>query len=342
MLDNKGKETTANKSAKKSRLGRGLGSLLGGSSMIATENAEAISPVKEADTQSINLAQEADAKATEIEHHKMVSNQVNDESRVWQIDIEKIRPNEKQPRKVFAKEALKELAASIKVQGILMPIVGRKKAEGGFEIIAGERRWRAAQMAGLKKVPVILKQVEEKVSLELALIENIQRENLNPVEEAEAYKYLTEKYGMTQQEVATQVGKERATVANSLRLLTLPVDVLNMLSEKKLTMGHAKALLSLGDPKKQKALATQIFDEKISVRLAEKLVKNALKEANPDQVAKSTKNDVKDRVIRDLETDLQKALGTKVTIDYKNAKGKITLNFYSDGELNRIIDKLKA
>ena len=198
-----------------------------------------------------------------------------DGQRVWMIDIEKLTGNVYQPRKIFLPEKIQELSASIKEKGILQPIVARRLGDDLFEIIAGERRWRAAQAAGLRSVPVILKEVENQESLELALIENLQRHDLNPIEEAEAFHQLSREFSLSQQEIAQKVGKDRATVANALRLLTLAPEVRQMLSSGELTTGHAKALLALPDLEKQKLLARKITSERLTVRAAEKLVQSA-------------------------------------------------------------------
>ncbi|NJL23946.1 MAG: ParB/RepB/Spo0J family partition protein [Calothrix sp. SM1_5_4] len=190
--------------------------------------------------------------------------------RIWNLAIEKIYPNPNQPRQVFDKEPLQELADSIKEKGIIQPLLVRKSADGEYEIIAGERRWRAAQIAGLKEVPAIIKDSEEQEVLELALIENIQRENLNAVEEAEAYEFLIKKYNLTQNDLAQKVGKDRATVANMLRILQLQPGVRQMVSRGELSLGQAKVLLSLSDPKTQQDSRQRAKNEAMSVRSARK------------------------------------------------------------------------
>lgn len=258
--------------------------------------------------------------------------------RIWMIPIEKIFPNPNQPRQVFDKEPLEELAVSIKEKGIIQPLLVRKSEDDTFEIIAGERRWRAAQIAGLKEVPAILKQTQDQEVLELALIENIQRENLNPVEESEAYDFLMKKYNLTQQDLANKVGKERATVANMLRLLQLQPGVRQMLSRGELSMGQAKVLLSITDGKLQEKLAEKAKGESLSVRALEKLVSKA-KEGSGNE--KPSTEDLPTKAARALQEELQKLLGSKVQLDYNNGKGKIVINFYSDQELNQIADTLR-
>lgn len=304
---------------KKNRLGRGLGSLLG-STEIVNNSVPAQAP-------SINSA----TQLTDI---------APPEARIWKMSVEKLKPSEFQPRNHFDKEALTELANSIKQNGILQPITVRKSAAGGFEIIAGERRWRAAQIAGLHEVPVIVHQMNDQTALELAIIENIQREDLNPIEEAEAYQKLMTDFGLTQQQVADKVGRERATVANALRLLVLPQIIRDYVIRKEISAGHAKVLLSLEDRNKQIALAELVKKQGLSVRKLEKLVaKNQT--ADVPEAGEVITSNVTQRLISGLSEELQKLLGTKVSIDYQNSKGKIAIHFYSDDELTQIIDKLK-
>ncbi|MDZ4677304.1 MAG: ParB/RepB/Spo0J family partition protein [Oligoflexia bacterium] len=263
---------------------------------------------------------------------------IPDNQRVWQIDIEKLAANVYQPRKQFVSEKIQELAASIKEKGILQPIVARKIGQDQFEIIAGERRWRAAQLAGLQKVPVILKEVQNQESLELALIENLQRHDLNPIEEGEAFQQLCDEFGLSQQEVAQKVGKDRATVANTLRLLGLSPEVKQMLAQGEISAGHAKALLALTDPIKQRELAKKITSEKLTVRAAEKLVQTATKRSAN---AQGLEVNVAAKLVKGLQDDLAKTLGTKVEIAYNKGQGTISVKFYSDEDLTRIIERIK-
>lgn len=309
----------------KRSLGRGLGSLLGDDVL---ENFKVTPPV------SAPVATEA--KPTNV---LTPPPEITDTQRIWTLDIEKLTGNIYQPRKLFAPEKLQELTASIKEKGILQPIVARKLDGDHFEIIAGERRWRAAQAAGLKKVPVILKEVEDQESLELALIENLQRHDLNPIEEAEAYQQLANEFSLNQQDIAQKVGKDRATIANSLRLLNLTPEVRQMLVQGEITTGHAKVLLALNDPTKQKALARKITGEKLTVRAAEKLVHGALKKSPLD--GQGFQMDVAGKLVKGLEDDLAKTLGTKVEILYNKGKGSISIRYYSDEDLTRIIEKIK-
>lgn len=263
--------------------------------------------------------------------------EISNVSRETLINITDIEPNREQPRRSFNEDSLQELAESIKQYGVVQPLIVQKK-ENHYELIAGERRWRAARICGLKQVPVIVKNYTDKEILEIALIENIQREDLNPIEEAHAYQRLISEYGMKQDEVAERVAKSRVAVTNSIRLLKLGDNVQQMLVEELISSGHARALLSITDKEKQSELATKVLDEKLSVRETEKLVKSTL---NGKDKEKKKKNEVEDLVYKDLEEKVKSVLGTKVKIVRKNKnKGTISLEYYSDDDLERIIELL--
>lgn len=253
------------------------------------------------------------------------------------LKINEVEPNRKQPRKFFDEEALKELSESIRQHGIVQPLVVAKQKDY-YEIIAGERRWRAAKMAGLKEVPVVIKDYSPQEIMEVALIENIQREDLNPVEEARAYQNLIREYNLKQEEVAERVSKSRSAVTNSLRLLKLSDEVLDMLVEEKITSGHARALLALEDKEQQLSIAERIVKEKLNVRDIEKLVKNI-----NHPVKKAPKKELKnDFVYRDMEEKLKQKIGTKVKINRKTEdKGKIEIEYYSQDELEKIVAYFK-
>ena len=345
-------QTQSSKQQGKSKgLGRGLGSLLGntgeGAFSKTTPSAENVLASLKEDLPSQKVTALKDgfvenevAKKLDAPAEQVVAPtpSVPANMRIWQIPIEKIFPNPNQPRQIFEKEPLQELANSIREKGIIQPLLVRKSDEDTFEIIAGERRWRAAQIAGLKEVPAILKDSPEQEVLELALIENIQRENLNPIEEAEAYDFLVKKYNLTQQDLAHKVGKDRATVANMLRLLGLQPGVRQMVSRGELSMGQAKVLLSLPDPRIQEKLAEKAKVESLSVRALEKLVARA---KLPSSSAESDKRDLRDKMAKSLEEELQKLIGSKVNLDYDAGKGKIVIHYYSDQELNQIADTLR-
>lgn len=258
----------------------------------------------------------------------------NAEKLVFFLQINKIRPNADQPRKKFNREKLEELAASIKEHGILQPLVVRPE-NNGYTIIAGERRWRAATMAGLKEVPVIVKDLPAKDVMELALIENVQREDLNAIEEAEAYGALMEHFNLTQGEIGIRIGKSRAAITNTMRLLNLPDKVRQEVLDDHISSGHARALLSLEDQKQMEALCEEIIDKKLSVRETEKKVK-LLKNPPKEDKAKPEKNPY----ITAVEDGLKQKFATKVKISGKKDKGKIELEFYSTEDLNRILDLL--
>ncbi len=247
--------------------------------------------------------------------------------------IEEIKPNPFQPRKAFADAQLQELVESIQEKGILQPLIVRRKGNG-YELIAGERRWRAAQKAGLREVPIIIKEVSESELLEISLIENIQRENLNPVEEGEAYKRLMEQFHLTQEEISKQVGKDRTTITNAVRLLKLPQDIRQSLIEGSISMGHARAFLSLDGPEKQRLALKKVLAGAFSVRQTENLVKR-LGRRSSSSVSK------KNQEWNPLLEELQRALGTKVRIIARGKRGKIEIEFYSREELDRIIDLLR-
>lgn len=309
-------------SNKKKGLGRGLGSLLGGAQM---DEGPARRPLHETSAPT---------------HVTTQAQPVAAENRIWDVAIEKLSPGIFQPRKNFEKEKLQELAQSIKENGILQPITARRTQSGKLEIVAGERRWRAAQLAGLQQVPVILKTFEDRQALELAIVENIQREDLDAIEEAESYSRLITEFNLSQQEVAAKVGRERATVANAVRLLALPTDVKELISQSALSVGHAKVLLSLTDTHQQSLYAKKVISEKLSVRKLEKMVQDELSGAHKE-VEKPLDQNVTQRLISGLSEELQKMLGTKVSIDYSNSKGKISIHFYSDDELTQIVDRLR-
>lgn len=253
------------------------------------------------------------------------------------LKINEVEPNKKQPRKSFNEEALRELSESIKQHGIVQPLVVAKK-EDYYEIIAGERRWRAAKLAGLKEVPVVIKDYTPQEIMEVALIENIQREDLNPVEEARAYQNLIKEYNLKQEELAVRVSKSRSAITNSLRLLKLDDKVLDMLVEESISSGHARALLSLEDSGQQIEAAEKIVRDKLSVRDIEKMVKAMNQPVKPSP-KKVLKNDF---VYKDMEEQLKQKIGTKVKINRKSEnKGKIEIEYYSQEELEKIVAYFK-
>lgn len=252
------------------------------------------------------------------------------------IPVEQIKPNPYQPRENFDSQSLEELAASIKEKGIIQPIIVRHSTLG-YELIAGERRWRAAKSLNINEIPVIVRQAKDEESLELALIENIQRQNLSSIEEAHAYKHLIEQFGFTQEKIAQTVGKARASVANTLRLLKLPLEVQEMLKNGQLSFGHGKVLLELADAQKQLALSRQIVSKGLSVRELENLVFQHQK-ARP---TKSTLEARKTPHLQAIEEELRQILGTKVRIASGSKRGTLHIEFYSSEDLERIYNQIK-
>ena len=296
---------------KKSGLGKGLDSLI---------------PASAAKKQTVNHSPEKRQKEEEKKEGEFF------------VKISKVEPNREQPRKSFDEDALQELADSIKQFGILQPLIVKKK-DDYYEIVAGERRWRAAKIAGLKEVPVILKEFNEQEIVEISLIENIQRENLNPIEEAVAFKRLMEDFSLKQDEIVERVSKSRTAVTNSMRLLKLDKRVQQMVVDEMISTGHARALLSLENDELQYTVAQKIFDEKLSVRETEKLVKSIL---NPKK-QKKILEEGEDLVYRNLEEKIKSIVGTKVLIQRKGKnKGKIEIEYYSMEELERLIELFES
>ena len=253
--------------------------------------------------------------------------------RAFDVDIDLLKPNRFQPRTVMDDARIAELSRSIKAQGVIQPILVRK-ADKGYEIIAGERRWRASQAAGLLKVPVVVRDIPEERLLAVALIENIQREDLNPIEEASAYRRLADEYNMTQDQISDAVGKDRSTVANMMRLLKLPREVRENLGAGSLSMGHARALLSLPDEAAQLQVSREVVSRNLSVRETEGMVKKAVEPAKPREEVQ------KDVHTRAAEEKLRFALGTRVRIVRKGKAGRIEVDFTSEDELHRLYEHL--
>lgn len=252
------------------------------------------------------------------------------------VNINKIEPNREQPRKNFDEDALLELSESIKQFGMLQPLLVKEK-DGYYEIIAGERRWRAAKMANLKEVPVIIKKLSDQEMVEISLIENIQREDLNPIEEAQAYKRLLTEFHLKQDEVAERVSKSRTAVTNSMRLLKLCDEVQKMVVDDMISTGHARALISIEDPEEQYLIAQKIFDEKLSVREVEKLVKDLHKPPKPPK----EENKTLQAIYQEISERLKQSLSTKVSVSAKqNGAGKIEIEFYNHEDLERLLERI--
>ena len=252
--------------------------------------------------------------------------------------IEEIVPNRSQPRKHFDESKLEELATSIKEKGILEPLIVRRVDEG-YELIVGERRWRAAQKAGLKEVPVLVHEAERAEVLEISLTENLQRENLNPVEEAEGFKRLIDEFGLNQEKLAARVGKDRATIANALRLLKLPSDVIEQLIQNRITSGHARAILSLETKEKQRELCQRIIQQGLSVRQAEALARQWSEKPKKTGAFEKKRGELESQ-LKSLQDALRRQLGTKVQITPKGKRGKIEIEYYSFEDLERIVEAI--
>lgn len=253
------------------------------------------------------------------------------------ININEIKPNQNQPRKSFNEEKLEELAASIIENGLIQPVILRK-ADKGYEIVAGERRWRACRKAGLKEIPCIIREFTDEQNMLIAIIENMQREDLNPVEEAEGLNQMIVNFGMTQEQVSKSVGKSRPYITNALRLLKLPSEIREMLLANQLSAGHARAIAGIGDTEKQIQLAEYAIKEGLSVREIEKIIK----EENAPKKKISRKKAEKSADVRKVEEDLKQIMGTKVNLNQSGKKGKIEIEYYSRDELERLIEMLKS
>ena len=261
------------------------------------------------------------------------------QDRIQRVPLKRIHPCPFQPRKDFSEDALRELADSIREQGIVQPLIVRTRGDD-FELIAGERRWRAAQLAGLSEIPIILREADDRAVLELALIENLQRENLNPMEEALGYSQLVEQFQLKQEEVAGKVGKSRAVVANALRLLKLPVEIQSYIRDGRLSVGHAKVILGLPQAEPQRLAAARVLKEGLNVRQTEDLVARLQSQSASGTAAKGdmdTRPAGRDAHLADMENRLQEKFGTKVQLRYRQGKGTVEIRFFSDDDLERVL-----
>ena len=307
---------------KKSGLGRGL---------------DALFPEKTVQSKPKTVKTVKEEKKVAVDTKKSSQQETSNGERMMKISM--IEPNREQPRKKFDEDALQELSESIKQYGILQPLLVSDKKDY-YEIVAGERRWRAAKMAGLKEVPVVVKEFSTQEIIEISLIENIQREDLNPVEEAMAYKRLIDEFHLKQDEIAERVSKSRTAVTNSMRLLKLDSRVQQMMVDEMISAGHARAILAISDPEQQYNAAMKVFDEKLSVRETEKLVKSIL---TPTKKKPVVSNPTEDAIYESLEEKMKGITGTRVFIHRKkNNKGKIEIEYYSRDDLDRIIDLFES
>lgn len=307
--------------AKRTGLGKGLGAIFGED---VVENQESVS--------------------RETSGNQANPNSKNEESpgKEYMMKMSLIEPNTGQPRKAFDQESIQELSDSIKKYGVLQPLLVQKKGDR-YEIIAGERRWRAAKEAGLKEIPVVIREYTKQQSMEIALIENVQREDLNPIEEAMAYQQLMQEFELTQEEIAERVSKNRVTITNSMRLLKLDKRVQEMLIQGLITGGHARALLSLEDGEQQYQISLKIIGERLSVREVEKLVKAIGKPKKSSKEKEKEDEQDLSLIFKDLEERMKQAMGTKVTINKRDRnKGKIEIEYYSEAELERLVELIES
>lgn len=306
----------------KKGLGKGLGAIFGED--VVKENKE-------------ETEKKAKAKA-----EAKVAEEMDEKGRILMLKLDLVQPNKEQPRKTFDEEKINELAESIKNYGVLQPLLVQKN-DSFYEIIAGERRWRAAKAAGLKEVPAVLKEYSKQEAMEISLIENVQRADLNPIEEALGYKQLIDEFGLTQEEIAVRVAKSRTAITNTMRLLKLDEQIQNMLVQGVITSGHARALLSLEDTQMQLKAAKEILDKKLSVRETERLVKRLQKEASGEKKEEKKKDETLALIYQDLEDRMKSVMGTKVSIHNKDKnKGRIEIEYYSEAELERIVEMIES
>ncbi len=296
-------------------LGRGLGALLGGGSSTAAPSA----------MRAENATPSADPDSPPG-------------TKVERVALDRIRPCAFQPRRRFAPEELQELADSIREQGVLQPLIVRAAGEG-FELIAGERRWRASRLAELREVPVLIREATDLEVIELALIENLQREDLNPIEEAEGYRQLADKFDLRQEDIATRVGKSRVSIANALRLLKLPENPRSYVQNGQLSVGHAKVILGLDSPEHHTIAADRVIRQSLNVRQTEDLVARLRGSiSKPDRAEKSPRSNIADPNVEALESKLQERLGTRVRLKYQGGKGTLEVRFFSDEDLERVLE----
>ena len=306
----------------KKGLGKGLGAIFGED--VVKDNKEETEKKAKA---------KAEAKAAE---------EMDEKGRILMLKLDLVQPNKEQPRKTFDEEKINELAESIKNYGVLQPLLVQKN-DSFYEIIAGERRWRAAKAAVLKEVPAVLKEYSKQEAMEISLIENVQRADLNPIEEALGYRQLIDEFGLTQEEIAVRVAKSRTAITNTMRLLKLDEQIQNMLVQGVITSGHARALLSLEDTQMQLKAAKEILDKKLSVRETERLVKRLQKEASGEKKEEKKKDETLALIYQDLEDRMKSVMGTKVSIHNKDKnKGRIEIEYYSEAELERIVEMIES
>ena len=338
--------------ARKAGLGRGLDALFADVAPIKENDAaEKAEPSGSRDAESASEDKAAKAsksavkkKATPAVAAEAKADASSDEDRVIYVDINDIKPNSAQPRMVFDEAKLQELAGSIKSNGVIQPLIVRE-SNNGYELVAGERRWRASRLAGLSSVPCIIRNFDDRQNAIVAIIENMQREDLNPIEEAKGLKSMTEKYGFTQEQVSSSLGRSRTYIANSIRLLKLPQDIQDYVSSGQMSAAHGRTIINIPDKVKQKEVADKIIRNDLSVRATEKLAEKIKDELRPERKKRKRKSDQPEgqvpAEIKAVESELKTLFGTKVNIRGDEKKGRIEIEYYSLEELNRLIDLLR-
>ena len=334
--------------AKQTGLGRGLDALFAEAAPIIEDTGEAKEAKSESAVPKKKPASGSAKKPANTKKQtpkKTAAAADSDADRILYIDINNIKPNSAQPRKVFDEEKLGELADSIKANGVIQPLIVRKSSTG-YELVAGERRWRASRKAGIKTVPCIIRDFDDKQNAIVSIIENMQREDLNPIEEALGLKAMTEKYGFTQEQVSTSLGRSRTYIANSIRLLKLPEEIQEYVSNGQMSAAHGRTIINIPDTAKQKEIADKIIKNDLSVRATEKLADKAKDELKPSRKKRAKKSESKEQIaktaeIKAVEAELRTLIGTKVSINGDDKSGKIELEYYSIEELNRLIDTLR-
>lgn len=332
--------------AKKKGLGRGLDALFADAAPINEDDYGFSDNDDDSHAEQLNDIYEMKAGKKSAKKSKLNEDKEEQEKNtdyVLYIDINDIKPNRAQPRKNFDEGKLNDLASSIKSNGVIQPLIVRE-SDGGYELVAGERRWRASRLAGLRKVPCIIRNFDNRQNAIVAIIENMQREDLNPIEEAIGLKSMTEKYGFTQEQVSESLGRSRTYIANSIRLLKLPDEIRDYISTGKISAAHGRTIINISDKNKQMDIANSIIKEDLSVRATEKLANKAKDEIKPERKKRKTRkiNDEKNAEIRLVEQELSSILETKVSITGSENKGKVEIGYYSLEDLNRLIDLLRA
>jgi ParB family chromosome partitioning protein len=324
--------------AKKAGLGRGLDALFADAAPIIEEVSDVSAEIGSQGNISSVITDEPAGN-----NNPVAAADDNSDDRVFYIDINDIKPNSAQPRRFFDEDKLEELASSIRTNGVIQPLIVRHN-NNGYELVAGERRWRASRLAGLKKVPCIIRNFDEKQNAIVAIIENMQREDLNPIEEAMGLKSMTEKYGFTQEQVSASLGRSRTYIANSIRLLKLPEEIQQYVSSGQMSAAHGRTIINIPDSKKQKEIADKIIKNDLSVRATERLAAKVKDDLKPERKRRKTSSDEsakKSDNIRAVENELMSLTGTKVNINGDEKRGKLELEFYSTDELNRLIEVLR-